>query len=84
MIWEKRCGLCAANRGQGLDRLKEVLQELLRQQKVYLDRVFSYAQAAEAARIRKYGQVLEESYEEDGIHIKAYVPKRLAGEFTQE
>jgi len=70
--------------GQGLDRLKEVLQELLRQQKVYLDRVFSYAQAAEAARIRKYGQVLEESYEEDGIHIKAYVPKRIAGEFTQE
>ena len=70
--------------GQGLDRLKEVLQELLRQQKVYLDRVFSYAQAAEAARIRKYGQVLEESYEENGIHIKAYVPKRIAGEFTQE
>ena len=70
--------------GQGLDRLKEVLQELLRQQKVYLDRVFSYAQAAEAARIRKYGQVLEESYEDGGIHIKAYVPKRLAGEFKQE
>ena len=67
--------------GQGLEHLKEILQNLLRQQKVYLDRVFSYAQAAEAARIRKYGQVLEESYEEDGIHIKAYVPKRLAGEF---
>ena len=70
--------------GQGLEYLKEILQNLLRQQKVYLDRLFPYAQAAEAARIRKYGQVLEESYEEDGIHIKAYVPKRLAGEFTQE
>ena len=70
--------------GQGLELLKEILQNLLRQQKVYLDRLFPYAQAAEAARIRKYGQVLEESYEEDGIHIKAYVPKRLAGEFTQE
>ncbi|MBQ6196525.1 MAG: GTPase HflX [Lachnospiraceae bacterium] len=70
--------------GGGLEILKEILQNLLRQQKVYLDRLFPYAQAGEAARIRKYGQVLEESYEDGGIHIKAYVPKRLAGEFTQE
>ncbi|MBQ5953707.1 MAG: GTPase HflX [Lachnospiraceae bacterium] len=70
--------------GQGLEHLKEILQNLLRQQKVYLDRLFPYAQAGEAARVRKYGQVLEESYEDGGIHIKAYVPKRIAGEFTQE
>jgi len=70
--------------GQGLELLKEILQNLLRQQKVYLDRLFPYAQAGEAARVRKYGQVLEESYEDGGIHIKAYVPKRIAGEFTQE
>ncbi len=70
--------------GRGLELLKEILQNLLRQQKVYLDRLFPYAQAGEAARVRKYGQVLEESYEDGGIHIKAYVPKRLAGEFTQE
>ena len=61
--------------------LQELLQSLLQKQKVWIDRVFSYAQAGEAARVRKYGQVLEESYEEDGIHIKAYVPKALAGEF---
>ena len=64
----------------GTDRLQEVLQNLLQKQKVRIDRVFSYAQAGEAARVRKYGQVLEESYEEDGIHIRAYVPKALAGE----
>ena len=61
--------------GQGLDRLQEVLQDLLQRQKVYLDRVIPYAQAGEAARVRKYGTVLEESYEDGGIHIRAYVPK---------
>ena len=71
----------SALHGDGLDRLQELLQSLLQKQKVWIDRVFSYAQTGEAARVRKYGQVLEESYEEDGIHIKAYVPKALAGEF---
>ena len=61
--------------GQGLDRLQEVLQDLLQRQKVYLDRVIPYAQAGEAARVRKYGTVLEESYEDGGIRIRAYVPK---------
>ena len=70
----------SALHGDGLDRLQELLQSLLQKQKVWIDRVFSYAQTGEAARVRKYGQVLEESYEEDGIHIKAYVPKALAGE----
>ena len=66
--------------GQGLEELKKTLQTVLQRQKVWLDKVFPYAQAGEAARIRRYGQVQEESYEADGIHIKAYVPKALAGE----
>ena len=70
----------SALHGDGLDRLQELLQGLLQKQKVYLDRVFPYAKAGDAARVRKYGQVLEERYEEDGIHIRAYVPKALAGE----
>ena len=65
----------SALRGEGLDRLQEALQSLLQKQKVWIDRVFPYAQAGEAARIRKYGTVLEETYEDGGIHIKAYVPK---------
>ena len=64
--------------GMGLDRLQESLQSLLQKQKVYLDRVFPYSQAGEAARVRKYGTVLEENYEEGGIHIKAYVPKAFS------
>ena len=65
--------------GAGLEELKKTVSQVLRDQKVYIDRVFSYAQAGEAARVRKYGSVLEESYEEGGIHIRAYVPKSLTG-----
>ncbi len=74
----------SALNGDGLDMLQESLQTLLQKQKVYLDRVFPYAKAGDAARVRKYGQVLEESYEEGGIRIKAYVPKALAGELGRE
>jgi hypothetical protein len=31
------------------------------------------------AEIRRSGQIIEESYEEDGIHLKAYVPGAIAG-----
>ena len=65
--------------GEGLDELKKTISRVLRDQKVYIDRVFSYAETGEAARVRRYGSVLEESYEEGGIHIKAYVPKSLTG-----
>ena len=69
----------SALKGEGLDELKQVISQVLRDRKVYIDRVYAYAEAGEVARIRKYGSVLEEQYEEGGIHIKAYVPKALSG-----
>ena len=33
--------------------------------------------AGEIAVIRKYGQLLEERYQEDGIYVKAYIPKDI-------
>ncbi|MBQ4425424.1 MAG: GTPase HflX [Lachnospiraceae bacterium] len=63
--------------GEGLERLTEVLSEVLKAQKIYIDRVFSYQEAGTVGQIRKYGSVIAEEYEENGIHIKAYVPKAL-------
>ncbi len=67
----------SALKGDGLDELTAVISRVLRERKVYIDRVFSYAEASLLGRIRKYGSVLEENYEENGIHIKAYVPRSL-------
>ncbi len=67
----------SARTGAGLDELKEAVSRILREQKVYIDRTFSYADAALVGRIRKYGNVVEEEYTPEGVRLKAYVPKTL-------
>ena len=67
----------SARTGQGLDELKELLGELLRENKVYVERILSYANAGLVNLIRGKGELLAEAYEEDGIHVKAYVPMEI-------
>nr|MBQ6242491.1 GTPase HflX [Lachnospiraceae bacterium] len=67
----------SAKTGLGLPELKEAVSRVLREQKVYIDRVFSYAEASLVGRIRKYGNVVAEEYTPEGIRLKAYVPKAL-------
>ena len=55
----------SARTGEGITELLEVIEEKLRNQKV------------EIQLIRKYGELMEEIYREDGIHIRAYVPAEL-------
>lgn len=65
--------------GEGLDELKAVLEELLKQQQIYIERVFPYNKASLIQYIRKYGKLIAEEYAEDGIRVKAYVPRELYG-----
>ena len=67
----------SARTGQGLDELKDLLGELLRENKVYVERILSYANAGLVNLIRGKGELLSEAYEEDGIHVKAYVPMEI-------
>ena len=67
----------SARTGQGLDELKKLLGELLRENKVYVERILSYANAGLVNLIRGKGELLSEAYEEDGIHVKAYVPMEI-------
>ncbi len=67
----------SARTGRGLDELKELLAELLREDKVYIERVYDYRQAGLLALIRSKGELLSEAYEDDGIHVKAYVPVEI-------
>ncbi|BCN30130.1 GTPase HflX [Anaeromicropila herbilytica] len=61
----------------GLNQLLDTIEEMLREQKVLVEKVFSYPDASKIQVIRKYGQLLEEEYQEDGIYVKAYVPKDI-------
>ena len=67
----------SARNGDGLDQLKAKLSELLRDQKVYIDRVVPYAEAAYLGKIRKFGSLISEEYTPQGVHIRAYAPRSL-------
>lgn len=69
--------MISAKTGQGLDKLKSLIEELLREQKIYVDKVYDYGDAGKIQLIRKYGQLLSEEYTGEGIAVKAYVPKEV-------
>ena len=70
----------SAKTGRGIDELLTKITEILREGKVFIDALLSYADSSKISIIRKKGQLLAEEYEGDGIRIKAYVPKALAGQ----
>jgi GTP-binding protein HflX len=64
---------------QGLEELKALLEELLREDKIYIERVIPYNRAGDIQMIRKQGELLAEEYVPEGISIKAYVPMEVYG-----
>ena len=67
----------SAKEGTGISELLENISELLRESRVLIDEVVPYSEGSRLAMIRKYGQLLSEEYEGDGVHIKAYVPTSI-------
>jgi GTP-binding protein HflX len=67
----------SAKTGEGLDELLNLLETILRNQKIHLEKVYSYNEAGKIQLIRKYGQLLAEEYRDDGIFVSAYVPSEL-------
>ncbi len=69
----------SARIGSGTDTLLNAIEEVLREQKTYFEGVIPYNNAGILQQVRKSGQLLSEEYREDGIFIKAYVPKDVYG-----
>ncbi len=63
--------------GEGFAQAKETLEEVLREDKQLLEGVFPYELAGQIAIIRKYGELLEEEYRDNGIYVRAFVPVEL-------
>ena len=66
--------------GEGIEAYLSEIEELLNEGNVYLERIFPFSEAGRIQTIRKYGQLLEEKYTEEGIFVRAYVPKRFCPE----
>lgn len=69
----------SAKTGEGLEELKQVLLEILRDEQIYIERLYSFQEAGKIQLIRKYGELLEEEYVADGISVKAYVTREIYG-----
>ena len=67
----------SAKHGEGIEELLSVIEKLLRESKVLFEHVFPYTETSKIQVIRKYGQLLEEEYREDGTYVKAYLPKEI-------
>ena len=67
----------SAKHGDGLEELQSVIEEILRGQKILIEKIYSYADAGKIQMIRKYGELLEEEYRGEGIYAKGYVPAEI-------
>jgi GTP-binding protein HflX len=67
----------SAKTGMGIDKLLELIEKVLMEQKILVEMVVPYNDAGKIQVMRKYGQLMEEEYREDGIFVKAYIPKEL-------
>ncbi len=73
----ERCILTSMVTGEGIDEFLSEIGHLLNEGKIYVSRTFPFSEAGKVQVIRRYGQLLEEKYTEDGIFVRAYVPKEL-------
>ena len=67
----------SAKTGEGLDDLNDLLEKLLTEEQIYVERLFPYSEAGKIQLIREYGQLISEEYTDEGIAVKARVPKEI-------
>ena len=67
----------SAKKKHGLEELKKLLEEVLLEDQIYVERLYPYEKAGMIATIRQHGQVVEEEYLPEGIAVKAYVPMEV-------
>ena len=74
----------SAKTGEGIGELFDLFAVILRNRRIYFEKVYAYRDAGRIQTIRKSGQLLSEEYQDDGIHVKAYVPVELFEELYRD
>ena len=74
----------SAKTGEGIGELLDLFAVILRNRRIYFEKIFAYRDAGRIQTIRKSGQLLSEEYQDDGIHVKAYVPVELFEELYKD
>ena len=74
----------SAKTGEDIEELLDLFAIILRNRRIYFEKIFAYRDAGRIQTIRKSGQLLSEEYQDDGIHVKAYVPVELFEELYRD
>ncbi|HEY6996788.1 MAG TPA: GTPase HflX [Candidatus Binatia bacterium] len=69
--------------GQGIDRLLSTIGAILDERKERFQGFFSQAQGGLIAMLREQGRIIQESYQEDGVHVTAMITPKLAGQMRK-
>lgn len=69
----------SAKTGENLQALFDAIEDTLREDKIYMERVFPYAESGKVQMIRKSGELLTERFTEEGVYVEAYVPQEIYG-----
>ena len=64
----------SARTKEGLGELLQTIEAALREKKVAVEGLYGYKDTAKIQLIRRYGELMEEEYREDGIFVRGYVP----------
>ncbi len=74
----------SAKTGEGITEFLQSIEAVLREQKVEIEALYPYKEAGKIQKIRKYGELQEEEYREDGIFVRAFVPAEIYGQVRPE
>ena len=67
----------SAKTGEGLEEFLHMIEGVLRSREIHIEEIYPYRDGGKIQLIRRYGEIEEEEYQEEGIRIKAYLPARL-------
>ena len=67
----------SAKMKDGISELLQTIEAVLREQKVAIENLYYYQEAGKIQLIRKYGELQQEDYRDDGIFVRAFVPVEI-------
>lgn len=74
----------SAKDGIGLDKLLNILEKKLREDKQYVKVVIPYSQGSKLQAIRSSGQIIVEEFKNDGTYIEAYLEDALVNKYLSD
>ena len=66
--------------GDGLPELLRAVEGILMESRILVEHLYPFGEAGQIQLIRRYGNLLTEEYTEDGIFVRALMPRHLYGQ----